>query len=139
MQAIGIETGKPFNPDERTKSLLSEAATIGGAIARANTYASPSKDVFYYPDRKWQQMGGGLSYTFLRDGIPQIDARNNVYYMAAGNSPAMMEKNVGAGSQYLGPIAMQQAIFSMAQSATSSMFYRTSRPRNSGRLSSMTR
>ena len=57
MQAIGIEKGKPFNPDERTKALLSEAATIGGAIARANTYASPSKDVFYYPDRKWQTDG----------------------------------------------------------------------------------
>ena len=42
-----------------------------------------------------------MSYTFLKDGVPQIDARNNVYYMAAGNSPAMMEKNVGQGSQYL--------------------------------------
>ena len=43
----------------------------------------------------------GVNYTFLKDGVPQIDARNNVYYMAAGNSPAMMEKNVGQGSQYL--------------------------------------
>ena len=42
-----------------------------------------------------------MTYTFKRDGAPQIDARNNVYYMAAGNSPAMMEKNVGQGSQYL--------------------------------------
>ena len=42
-----------------------------------------------------------MTYTFTRDGIPQIDARNNVYYMAAGNSPAMMAKNVGQGSQYL--------------------------------------
>jgi len=42
-----------------------------------------------------------MTYTFSRDGAPQIDARNNVYYMAAGNSPAMMEKNVGQGSQYL--------------------------------------
>jgi len=42
-----------------------------------------------------------MTYTFARDGAPQIDARNNVYYMAAGNSPAMMEKNVGQGSQYL--------------------------------------
>ena len=42
-----------------------------------------------------------MTYTFTRDGAPQIDARNNVYYMAAGNSPAMMEKNVGQGSQYL--------------------------------------
>ena len=29
MQAIGIEKGKPFNPDEKTKGLLSEAARIG--------------------------------------------------------------------------------------------------------------
>jgi len=100
MQAIGIEKGKPFNPDEKTKALLSEAARIGGAIARANTYADPAT-VYYYPNRKWQQMQGGLTYTFARDGVPQIDARNNVYYMAAGNSPAMMDKNVGQGSQYL--------------------------------------
>lgn len=100
MQAIGIEKGKPFNPDVKTKALLSEAARIGGAIARANTYADPAT-VHYYPNRKWQQMQGGLTYTFTRDGAPQIDARNNVYYMAAGNSPAMMDKNVGQGSQYL--------------------------------------
>ena len=37
----------------------------------------------------------------MQDGAPLIDARNNVYYMAAGNSPSMMEKNVGQGSQYL--------------------------------------
>ena len=42
-----------------------------------------------------------MTYKFERDGAPQIDARNNVYYMAAGNSPAMMAKNVGQGSQYL--------------------------------------
>ena len=57
--------------------------------------------VFYYPDRKWQHVPDGMTYTFTRDGTPQIDARNNVYYMAAGNSPSMMEKNVGQGSQYL--------------------------------------
>ena len=101
MQAIGIEKGKPFNPDEKTRALLSEAARIGGAIARANTYADP-RTAYYYPNRKWQTFAlAGLSYTFARDGVPQVDARNNVYYMAAGNSPAMMDKNVGQGSQYL--------------------------------------
>src|SRR5262249_26409310 len=34
MQAIGIEKGKSFNPDEKARALLSEAARIGGAIAR---------------------------------------------------------------------------------------------------------
>ena len=101
MQAIGIEKGKPFRPDDKAKALLSEAARLGGAIARANTYASSSPGVFYYPDRKWQHVPDGMTYTFTRDGAPQIDARNNVYYMAAGNSPSMMDKNVGQGSQYL--------------------------------------
>ena len=100
MQAIGIEKGKAFKPDDAMKALLSEAARLGGAMARANTYGSASAG-FYYPDRKWPGIQEGMTYTFARDGAPQIDARNNVYYMAAGTSPAMMEKNVGQGSQYL--------------------------------------
>ena len=101
MHAIGIEKGKPFKPDAKTRKLLAEAARIGGAMARANTFASQADGVFYYPDRKWQGVLPGNDYTFTRDGAPQIDARNNAYYMAAGNSPAMMAKNVGQGSQYL--------------------------------------
>lgn len=31
MQAIGIEKGKPFNPDAKTKKLLVEAVRVGGA------------------------------------------------------------------------------------------------------------
>jgi len=98
MQSIGIEKGKPFEPDAKSKALLEQAARLGGAIARANTYAPTAT---YYPDRKWQGIAPGMTYTFTRDGAPQIDTRNNVYYMAAGNSPAMMDKNVGQGSQYL--------------------------------------
>src|SRR5262249_20913323 len=101
MQAIGIAKGMPFDPDARTRKLLVEAARVGGGMARANSFASPGKHVFYYPGKKWQGVMEGLDYTFTKDGIPQIDARNNVYYMAAGNSPAMMAKNVGKGSQYL--------------------------------------
>ena len=101
MQAIGIGKGKPFKPDAKARALLDEAARLGGAIARANTFASSEHGVFYYPDRQWQQGREGLPYTFVLDGVPQIDARDNVYYMAAGNSPAMIAKNVGQGSQYL--------------------------------------
>jgi hypothetical protein len=101
MQAIGIEKGKPFTPDDKTKALLTEAARLGGAMARANTYASSSPGVYYYPDRKWQGVPDGMAYLFERQCAPQIGARNNVNYMVAGNSPAMMAKNVGQGSQYL--------------------------------------
>ena len=37
----------------------------------------------------------------MKDGVLQVDRRAYVYYMALGNSPAMMEKNVGVGSYYL--------------------------------------
>ena len=92
MQAIGIEKGKPFNPDAKTKALLVGGGAPWRRDGAANTYASASPGVFYYPDRKWQHVPDGMTYTFTRDGAPQIDARDNVYYMAAGNSPAMMEK-----------------------------------------------
>jgi len=100
MQSIGIEKGKPFAPDDHMKQLLGEAAQLGGAIARARTYA-PSGEAIYYPDRQWQGIPTGMTYEFARQGAPLIDSKVNVYYMAAGNSPAMMDKNVGQGSQYL--------------------------------------
>ena len=99
-RSTAAHAGKAFKPDDTMKALLFEAARLGGAMARANTYGSASAG-FYYPDRKWQGIQEGITYTFAQDGAPQIDARNNIYYMAAGNSPAMMEKNVGQGSQYL--------------------------------------
>ena len=99
MQAIGIEKGKAFNPDARVKALLSEAAQLGGAMARANSYASTFGR--FYPDRKWQGVPTGIIYTFIENGIPQVDTRNWLYYTAIGNSPAIMAKNVGQGSQYL--------------------------------------
>jgi hypothetical protein len=100
MQAIGIEKGKPFAPDARARALLSEAARAAAAIARANCFASSDPATFYYADRHWQGISG-VPYTFMRDGVLQVDRRAFVYYMALGNSPAMMSKNVGAGSQYL--------------------------------------
>lgn len=100
MQAIGIEKGKPFNPDAKTRALLSDAARTGGAMARAISFASPIPDTYYYADRKWQYVGD-VPYTFMKDGILQVDHRAYVYYMALGNSPAMMDKNIGVGSYYL--------------------------------------
>ena len=100
MQAIGIEKGKPFNPDPKTRTLLSDAARVGGAMARANSFASPIPDTYYYKDRKWQFVGD-VPYNFLKGGVLEVDRRAYVYYMALGNSPAMMGKNVGVGSYYL--------------------------------------
>ena len=100
MQSIGIEKGKKFNPDAKTKALLSAAARVAAAMARANSFASRDSDTFYYKDRQWQGVGD-VPYTFMKDGVLAVDRRAFVYYMAIGNSPAMMAKNIGVGSQYL--------------------------------------
>ena len=100
MQTIGIEHGKPFNPEPKTRALLSEAVRTAAAMARANTYASPDADTYYYTGHNWQYVGD-VPYTFIKDGVLQVDRRAYVYYMAIGNSPAMMAKNVGVGSYYL--------------------------------------
>ncbi len=100
MQAIGIEKGKPFHPAPKDKALLAEAARVGAAMARANSFASSDPDTYYYQDRKWQYVGN-VPYDFKKDGVIEVDRRAYVHYMALGNSPAMMTKNVGIGSYYL--------------------------------------
>jgi hypothetical protein len=100
MQAIGIEKGKTFKPDPKTSALLSDAARTAAAMARANCFDSRDSDTYYYKDRKWQYVGD-VPYTFVKDGVLQVNRRAYVYYMALGNSPAMMSKNIGVGSYYL--------------------------------------
>lgn len=100
MESIGIVKGKPFNPTAKDKEMLSEAARVAAAMARANSFASPDRGTYYYDDRQWQYVGD-VPYTWLRDGILEVDLRAYVYYMALGNSPAMMSRNVGIGSYYM--------------------------------------
>ena len=100
LQAIGIEKGQPFPADPGRVALLAEAARTAAAFARANCFASADPATYYYPGKYWQAVSG-VPYTFVRDGVLEIDLRAFVYYMGLGNSPAMMAKNVGAGLQYL--------------------------------------
>ena len=51
MKAIGIEKDRPFNPDPKARDLLAEAARAGSAIARANSFASPAADTYFYEGR----------------------------------------------------------------------------------------
>ena len=50
--SIGIQKGKPFNPDARMKKILTEAALVGDATARAITYRWRTPEGYYYPDTR---------------------------------------------------------------------------------------
>lgn len=102
LAAIGIEHGKPFNPDARMKKILTEAADVAAVTARALT-AYPRDDAFYvYPgERAWTTPIPGGHYDFVKNGARMIDARIYMHFYATGITPAMAARNVGVGSQYL--------------------------------------
>lgn len=98
--SVGIQKGKPFGPDERMKKILTEAATVGDATARAIAFKTRMKNAYYYPDSAWQLpfVGG---YRFQdQPGVLNLDAYVLYYFLATGVTPAMEEKMIGQGSQY---------------------------------------
>ena len=101
LAAIGIERGKPFQPDAERRKLLDEAAQFAEAIARTNSFASQDDARLVYPDRRWEWAFVGGSAKFDSQGFTNTDRRASFAYIAIGMSPAMVEKHVGAGSQYL--------------------------------------
>jgi hypothetical protein len=98
--AIGIEKGKPFNPDERMKKILIEAATVGDATARTIAYKTRQKDAYYYANSAWRRPFLG-SYAFEQNGVRNLDGYIFYYFRSTGVSPAMQMKMVGEGSQYV--------------------------------------
>ena len=99
--SIGIEHGKPFAPDERMKKILTEAAAVGDATARTIAFHSRDKEFFYYDDSHWQ-VGFVGGYQFQsQPGVNNLDGANFFYFLATGVTPAMEEKLIGKGSQYM--------------------------------------
>src|SRR6185369_16151815 len=101
LAAIGIEKGKPFKPGAPRRKLFDEAAQFASAIARNNSFASDDPARLVYPDRVWEWAFIGGSASWDSQGYINTDRRASFAYIAIGMSPAMVEKHVGAGSQYL--------------------------------------
>ena len=102
LAAIGIVKGKPFNPDARMKRLLTEAAAIGDATARATLYSPREKGYFIYPDgdSSWVMGFANKNVFFETDGARNLDARTSFYFGYTGVTPAMAVTHPGAGSDY---------------------------------------
>ncbi|CAJ1374659.1 unnamed protein product [Effrenium voratum] len=100
LKAIGIEKGKPFAPDERMTRLLKEGVAIGNATARAMCFAPRGACRMYSEDSEWLTFYAGWDYQWLEQGARNLDARTRYFYLATLNTPAMVLKMVGVGSQY---------------------------------------
>ena len=102
LAAIGIEKGKPFAPDARMKALLTDAAAVGNATARAIVYKTRDPAAYLFENSAWKTGFIGGSHEFEIDGVRLLDGRSLFFYYATGITPAMAAKMVGIGSQYAG-------------------------------------
>ncbi|MCG2462317.1 DUF1254 domain-containing protein [Flavobacteriaceae bacterium F89] len=101
--SIGIEKEKPFNPDARMKDILTDAVAVGNATARATLFRSREKEAAIFKTGHWEAAFMGGNYQWLKDdgnGGRFLDARTRYFYGATVNTPAMVLKMVGLGSQY---------------------------------------
>jgi hypothetical protein len=119
LAAIGIVKSQPFEPDERMRGILADAAAVGNATGRTLNFAfrdRPEEDFAYYPGSAWYNMLflGGYSFdtpppAVTSEGIKpyppvghrRLAARFSFFHWATGITPAMCMRLTGVGSQYL--------------------------------------
>jgi hypothetical protein len=119
LAAIGIVKGKAFNPDEKTKAILTKAIEVANAYSRtAALGALPNNGSRYYDEASsWYNPLFDGGYTFMTpppeigengevipyesDGARKLAARTSFFYLATGITPAMCMRLTGIGSQYV--------------------------------------
>lgn len=101
LAVLGIAQGKPFAPDARMKRILEEAARIGNAQMRVESFADRRPDRIVWPDRRWEWAALRFEDGNFNTGTyADLDARDKWFFQAIGASPAMFRRNPGAGSLY---------------------------------------
>ena len=103
LKRIGIEKGKPFNPNERQKKLLEEAAFVGEAMAKANDLAKRTTAP-YWPSAQWK-IALGLDPSQRQKNYDELDERAEWMYEAVTTSAGMVTTTPGVGSIYLASYA----------------------------------
>ncbi len=101
--SIGLQKGKEFHPSHQLKKTLTEAAAVANATARTIVFRTPQEEAYLYENSYWKVGFIGGNHEWLKDegtGGRYLDARTLFFYAATVNTPAMVLKMVGLGSQY---------------------------------------
>lgn len=101
LEPLGIEKGKPFNPDERQERLLIEAAIVGEAMAKASAFNKRVEGIRYRPNTRWEYVVPP-SYIVDQDigNSTQFEERSGLFYEAIGMSAGSIPKTPGVGQAY---------------------------------------
>ena len=98
---LGIEKGKPFALDSRTKSILADAAKVGRAMAATISYESRHAKKLRWPGKsRWEELILTEHPDYVNPNYEELDSRAALYYQAAGASKSILKDVVGAGSKY---------------------------------------
>lgn len=101
LAVLGIEKGKPFEPDPRMAAILERAARTANAQLRVQSFGDRRPDRLPWHDRQWQW--ASLRYEdgdFNTRQRLDLEAREKWFYQAIGASPAMFRRDARAGSLY---------------------------------------
>lgn len=102
LRSIGIEKGKPFQLNERQKKILTEAALVGEAMAKANDFDKRQMELSHYKDGVQWHLSLCLDPSQEAEFYTQLDERAAWFYEAATTSKGMVTKTPGLGQVYLG-------------------------------------
>ncbi len=101
LASIGIEKGKPFNPDARMQAIMAKAAEEGVAMSRVIAFDCRDWEARVYKDRKWESPYVTNNSTFYRNDYINLEARTVFHFTADGITPAMAAQMPdGLGSRY---------------------------------------
>ncbi|GAB3317921.1 hypothetical protein GCM10027451_36240 [Geodermatophilus aquaeductus] len=105
LKQLGIEKGKPFDPDERLAEILTAASATGELMAQANTFAKRFAESRYWPDRQWDRAIVLDNSAQRGEHHDELLERASWFYEAVSFSEAMRSHTPGAGQAYLGAYA----------------------------------
>ena len=102
LKPLGIEKGKPFNPDARQKKILTDAALVGEAMAKASAFEKRMDGYRYRSDAGWDYLIAPW-YAVEQDveNSTQFEERTALFYEAIGMSAGSIPKTPGIGQSYL--------------------------------------
>ncbi|MGR5349758.1 DUF1254 domain-containing protein [Vibrio mediterranei] len=101
LKPLGIEKGKPFAPTAKQKSILTEAALVGEAMAKANDFLNPRLEDAHYVDGSHWEFAVVSPPDQRREFYDELDGRAAWFYEAVTNDPAMHGHKTGEGQVYL--------------------------------------
>jgi hypothetical protein len=134
LKPLGIEKGKPFQPDARQRKILEEAASIGDAMGRVMLFEGEQRiakaNAFGGTKWNWVVLNSANGES---ENYSQLDERLHYTYGAIYTSPFIGQRSPAPGRSTSRPSRTRTAIASTAASRTACTCRQMSRPQAFGR------